>query len=312
MDRRKFIEGAALVAGAGILSTDFLMATSAPKPVKVLVWDERQPRQQQAYENFLGNQIAGHLKQQPGLSVISSALDDAEQGLSDNQLDNTDVMIWWGHVRQAEIAPEKGKQIVEKIRAGSLSLIALHSAHWATPFVECMNEVTRMRAKVNRPGNEHEEFIYVQPPKQYTVPKYDSRLTPYTITRKFPEGKVKHEVHLPFCCFPAYRNDGKPSFVKVLNQRHPIVKGIPASFQIPETEMYDEPFHVPDPDEVVLEESWANGEWFRSGMIWKLGKGNIFYFRPGHETFPVYKQEWPLKILTNAVRWMGTNKTRGA
>ena len=312
MNRRKFIEGTALVAGAGILSTNFLRAAPAPKKVRVLVWDERQPRQKQAYENFLGNQIADHLKQQAGLSVISAALDDADQGLSDSQLNQTDVLIWWGHQRQAEILPEKGKQIVEKIRAGNLSLIALHSAHWATPFVECMNEITRIRAKAGKPGNDDTEFSYVQPPKQYTVPKYDSRLTPYTITRKFPEGKIKHEVHLPFCCFPAYRNDGKPSMVKVLNQRHPIVKGIPASFQIPETEMYDEPFHVPEPDEVVLEERWANGEWFRSGMTWNLGKGNIFYFRPGHETFAVYKQQWPLTILTNAARWMGRNKTRGA
>ena len=312
MDRLKFIKGAVIVAGAGIVSTDFLLATSAPRTVKVLVWDERQPRQKQAYENFLGNEIANYLEKQPGLSVVSAALDDAEQGLSDNQLNNTDVLIWWGHARQAEVVAEKGKQIMEKIRAGSLSLIALHSAHWATPFVECMNEITRIRAKVNESGNQHEEFIYVQPPKQYTVPKYDSRLTPYTITRKFPEGKIKHEVHLPFCCFPAYRNDGKSSTVKVLKHRHPINKGIPSSFQIPETEMYDEPFHVPEPDEVVLEENWASGEWFRSGMTWKLGKGNVFYFRPGHETFPVYKQQWPLTILTNAVRWMGNNKTRRA
>ena len=310
MNRRRFIERAALVAGAGVLDTELVMAASAPKTIRVLVWDERQPRQKQAYENFLGNQIAEHLRQQPGLSVVSVGLDDTEQGLPDHQLNNTDVIIWWGHVRQAEILPEKGKQIVEKIRAGSLSLIALHSAHWATPFVECMNEITRIRAGGTRLSNENQEFVYIQPPKQYTVPKYDSRLTPYTITRKFPGGKVKHEVHLPFCCFPAYRNDGKPSVVKILNQRHPIVKGIPSSFQIPETEMYDEPFHVPEPDEVVLEESWANGEWFRSGMIWKLGKGDIFYFRPGHETFPVYKQQWPLMILTNAVRWMGINKTR--
>ena len=50
--------------------------------------------------------------------------------------------------------------------------------------------------------------------------------------------------------------------------------------------MYDEPFHVPEPDEVILEECWAAGEWFRSGMVWRLGKGRVFYFRPGHETYP--------------------------
>ena len=88
---------------------------------------------------------------------------------------------------------------------------------------------------------------------------------------------------------------------------HPIVAGIPREFQIPQTEMYDEPFHVPEPDEVILEERWASGEWFRSGAIWKLGQGRVFYFRPGHETFPVFKAAIPLRILTNAVRWLGSS-----
>ncbi len=103
----------------------------------------------------------------------------------------------------------------------------------------------------------------------------------------------------------AYRGDGKPSFVKVLRPEHPIVEGVPPEFEIPQTEMYDEPFHVPPPDEVILEERWASGEWFRSGAVWKLGQGKVFYFRPGHETYPVYKQAIPLRIVTNAVRWLG-------
>jgi trehalose utilization protein len=58
---------------------------------------------------------------------------------------------------------------------------------------------------------------------------------------------------------------------------------------------------------VVIEERWATGEWFRAGMVWKLGKGRVFYFRPGHETYPTYTQEVPLRIVTNAVRWLATN-----
>ena len=69
--------------------------------------------------------------------------------------------------------------------------------------------------------------------------------------------------------------------------------------------MYDEPFHVPEPDAVVFEERWEAGERFRSGCLWKLGDGYVFYYRPGHETFPVYKQEAPLKVVTNAARWLG-------
>ncbi len=93
-----------------------------------------------------------------------------------------------------------------------------------------------------------------------------------------------------------------------LKPEHPIAKDIPAKFDIPHTEMYDEPFHVPAPDELIFEEKWDKGEYFRSGMVWNLGKGKVFYFRPGHETFGVYKEELPLKILSNAARWLGEKK----
>lgn len=139
--------------------------------------------------------------------------------------------------------------------------------------------------------------------ERYTLPKPGDRLTPYTELRKFPDGSEKATVYRPYCCFPAYRTDGKPSQVRVLKPDHPITKGLPAAFELPKTEMYAEPFHAPDPDEVVLEERWAAGEWFRSGMVWTVGRGRVFYFRPGHETFPVFKERPELRLLENAVRW---------
>ena len=300
-NRRTFMKTATMVAMSGLLTRDVISAPLRAKRVRVVVWDERQPSQKEAYENFLGNAIADYLRGEDGLAVQSVTIDDPEQGISQTLLENCDVLIWWGHKRQSEILPDAGKKIVERILSGKLHLIALHSAHWSTPFVEAMNEITRRRTLAS--VSEKPDITYVAPPKQYTVPRYDTRLTPFTITRKFPDGSQKLEVHLPYCCFPAYRNDGKPSHVKILRKGHPISKGIPEEFQIPRTEMYDEPFHVPEPDDVILEERWATGEWFRSGMLWRLGKGIVFYFRPGHETFPVYKEQFPLKILSNAVRW---------
>ncbi len=223
-------------------------------------------------------------------------------------LDQCQVLIWWGHVRNGEIAPGVGQAIVERIKAGRLSLIALHSAHWSTPFVEAMYERTRIDAarELRSVGRDRCVVTEIAPPRRYTVPKSDERLTPYVWWRKFPDGTERAAIHLPYCCFPAYRGDGKPSDVRVLRADHPIVQGIPGNFQVPATEMYDEPFHVPEPDEVILEERWETGEWFRSGAIWKLGLGRVFYFRPGHETYPIYNQPIPLKILTNAARWLGS------
>lgn len=112
-------------------------------------------------------------------------------------------------------------------------------------------------------------------------------------------------MHLPTCVFPSVRNDGKASTITVLQKNHPIVKGLPAKLTLPHTEMYNEPFHVPAPDELIFEECWEGGEWFRSGSVWKLGKGKVFYFRPGHESYPIFKEPWVMQLLTNAINWMG-------
>ena len=282
-------------------------AVSGVETINVVVWDEQQPAQKEAYDDFLGNEIASYLEKQSGISVRTVNLASPEKGIADNVLNSCDVLIWWGHVRQFEITPEQGKAIVKRIKSGQLDLIALHSAHWATPFVEAMKDRTMSNAltRFKQISSEQLDLQYVDPPRRYFAPDRDDLLTPRFYPRKFPNGRTELVIHWPNCCFPAYRNDGKPSTLYTIQPDHPIAQGIPSRFQLPSTEMYDEPFHVPEPDEVIFEERWPTGEWFRSGMIWNIGDGKVFYFRPGHETFPVYKQEVALNIIENAVRFLG-------
>lgn len=84
---------------------------------------------------------------------------------------------------------------------------------------------------------------------------------------------------------------------------HPILQGIGDYFEIPQEEMYGEPFGIPTPDEQILISWFTGGEVFRSGATWRRGNGKIFYFRPGHETYPTYHQAEVQRIITNAVRW---------
>jgi len=297
-----FIVGSVVLSGVRMPA----MADERARPIRVVVWDEQQPAQKQAYENFLGNAIAEYLKQRPGLSVKSVRLDDPEQGLSKATLDSCDVLIWWGHVRQGEIKRETGQQLVERIKQGHLSMISLHSAHWSIPFIEAMNERTIADA-LGSLSDEERTVAKVIPirPERYSAPKSDDPLTPSFEKMTQTDGSIVLKVKLPNCCFPSYRSDGKPSRVRTLLTNHPIAQGVPAQFNIPHTEMYDEPFHVPAPDEVIFEERWDSGERFRSGAVWKINRGRVFYFRPGHETFDVYKQPETLLIIENAVRWLG-------
>ncbi len=273
-------------------------------PIRVVVWDERQPAQKQAYENFLGNEIAEYLKKQPGLVVRSVALDDPDQGLAADVLDNCDVLIWWGHARHREIKPERAQQIADRIKRGQFSAIFLHSAHWSMPFMEVMNERAKADALAELTPGERERAKLELLPVQPGLPKYDAVLTPWVQYQRPPEGEVLVKLQLPGCIFPAYRADGKPSTVDTRLPDHPIAKDIPARFTIDQTEMYNEPFHIPQPDAVVFEEHWAPGEWFRSGCLWQVGQGKVFYFRPGHETYSVYKNPTVLKIIDNAVRFV--------
>ncbi len=100
-----------------------------------------------------------------------------------------------------------------------------------------------------------------------------------------------------------WRVAGEKERLWVVNPSHPIVEGLPEHVEIPHEEMYGEFFRIPTPDELVFISWFAGGEVFRSGCCWNRGKGKLFYFRPGHETFPVYHQPEIQKILGNAVRW---------
>lgn len=280
-------------------------------PIHVLVWDEQQPRQAEAYDNFLGNEIVAQLKASADdLELRSVALDDPEQGLSAGNLEWADVIVWWGHVRHSDVTEENAQRIVDSIRQGDLDLIALHSAHWARPFVEAMNwrsvEDGRKQLESHTKGRQL-TIETVTPPQERTVPMHGSLLTPAAFGFKKGGNAFHGVIHLPWCCFPDYRPDGKPGTMTVKSPKHPIAKGLPTTVQVKQTEMYNEPFHVPDPDEVIFEETWELGERFRSGMVWNIGKGKVFYFRPGHETYPVFKQPEMIQIIENACRWLGTD-----
>src|SRR6187549_1347022 len=108
-----------------------IASAADPLPVRVLVWDERQPKQKEAYDGgFLGDAIAAHLTKLPGMTVKSVALDSPEQGLDTATLDATDVIVWWGHVRHREITQAHVDDVASRVRAGRLGFIPLHSAHW--------------------------------------------------------------------------------------------------------------------------------------------------------------------------------------
>jgi trehalose utilization protein len=104
-------------------------------------------------------------------------------------------------------------------------------------------------------------------------------------------------------CNLYWREAGERERLWVTSRHHPIAAGIPEHFELEYEEMYGEPFGVPEPLETVFISWFAGGEVFRSGLTYKRGAGKIFYFRPGHETYPTYHDANVQRVISNAVKW---------
>lgn len=169
---------------------------------------------------------------------------DTINEVSDDLLNETDVMLWWGHEAHQLVNDDTAVRIQQAVLRG-MGLIVLHSGHHSKPFKLLMG-------------------------------------TPCNLT---------------------WREDGDYEYVWVCNPAHPIAQGIDRFIKLDHVETYGEPFDVPAPDELVFIGGYEGGEVFRSGCCWQRGRGRVFYFQPGHETFPIYYQADVLRVLKNAICW---------
>jgi trehalose utilization protein len=218
--------------------------------LRVTVWGENVHDHNNAtvkaiYPQGMHSCIAAFLNQAGGITARTAVLQDHEHGLTDEVLDNTDVLTWWGHCAHGQVSDAVVDRIQRRVLAG-MGLIVLHSGHHSKIFRRLMG----------------------------------------------------HN------CDLTWREAGEKERLWVVNPAHPICAGLPAtSFEIEHEEMYGEPFGIPNPDELVFVSWFQGGEVFRSGATWRRGAGKVFYFRPGHETYPTYHQPLVQQVIINGVRW---------
>ncbi|HZG77238.1 MAG TPA: ThuA domain-containing protein [Paenibacillus sp.] len=104
-------------------------------------------------------------------------------------------------------------------------------------------------------------------------------------------------------CDLKWREANDKERIWVVDPSHPIAEGLGAYIELPAEEMYGEHFDIPAPDELVFVSWFTGGEVFRSGCTYRRGRGKVFYFRPGHETYPTYHNAEVLRVIRNGVRW---------
>lgn len=104
-------------------------------------------------------------------------------------------------------------------------------------------------------------------------------------------------------CDLSWREGDDHERLWVVAPGHPIAEGLGESIELAGEEMYGEFFDVPPPETLVFLSWFSGGEVFRSGCCYTRGSGRVFYFRPGHETFPTYHHPDIQRVIANAVRW---------
>jgi trehalose utilization protein len=104
-------------------------------------------------------------------------------------------------------------------------------------------------------------------------------------------------------CDLKWREADEKERLWVVSPSHPITEGISEYIELEKEEMYGEHFDIPQPDELIFTSWFEGGEVFRSGCTYTRGNGKVFYFRPGHETYPTYHNKEIQRVIINAVNW---------
>ena len=139
IDRRSFARRvlAATAATSGLSLLRPARAGEKPSALRALVWAEgTAPRS--VYPDDVDGAIGNHLRRQAGFEVRRARLGDAASGLSNKVLDSTDVLIWWGRLRHADLPDDRARAIADRVRAGKLGFVALHASCGSKPFRELM------------------------------------------------------------------------------------------------------------------------------------------------------------------------------
>ena len=222
--------------------------------IRVTVWNEFYHEQyheeaMKVYPNGIHNTIADFLKCDD-ITVRTVTLYNENKELNENAgitkelLDDTDVMIWWGHMKH-RVVPDEAADLVMKAVQKGMGIIFLHSAHQSKPFCKLLGTSGCL----------------------------------------------------------SWREDGDMERIWNVCPSHPITQGIGNYFELAHVETYSEPFAIPTPEDTLFIGWYEGGEVFRSGCTFRRENGKIFYFQPGHETFPIFYDANVQTIIRNAVRW---------
>jgi trehalose utilization protein len=245
----------------------------AERTLRVLVWDENPPHApKELYPDGIRGAVADGLRDMDGagqFAVSTAHLDDPDQGVSDEVLANTDVLLWWGHARHGDVEDSLAKRVARRVREDGMGFVALHSAHYAKTFQQVLNTTGHLKGGW-RESTDTEEIRVCAP----WHPIADG-VEDFVLDNEEMYGA-------PF--------EVPPPQVLVLQSYFPLGgETFPCGICWTVGEGIDPEF--------------TSGPGGGKGQ--GEGAGRVFYFRPGHETYGTYFDPRIRRVIYNAVRWAG-------
>jgi trehalose utilization protein len=240
--------------------------------IRVTVWDENPPHVDKAiYPTSIRGAVAEGLAQlnDGALEIRTAHLDEPEQGCSLERLRETDVLLWWGHIRHGEVSDEIAERIRQRVHHEGMGLLVLHSGHYSKPFQRVLGCTGHLKGGWREKHPAEPEHVRVCAPQ-------------HPIAQGVDDFVIEHEemYGAPFdtppplvVVFQSYFPDGGEYFPTGLCWT--VGDGIDPNFT-----------------------SGPGG-----GVNQGYGVGRVFYFRPGHESVPTYHHPIVQRIIYNGVLW---------
>ncbi|CAN5613083.1 trehalose utilization protein ThuA [soil metagenome] len=133
--------------------------------IRITIWNEfrhekKNPKVQEIYPKGIHEAIASSLRKNSDFKVGTATLDDPEHGLGEDVVNNTDVLVWWGHMAHAEAVDLVVERCYQRILKSGMGLVALHSGHFSKIFKKLMGTTCDLKW---REGNDREVLWVTRP-----------------------------------------------------------------------------------------------------------------------------------------------------
>lgn len=200
--------------------------------IKVTVWNEfyheqNNERIKAVYPDGIHRVIADFLKCDDVL-VRTATLDQPECGLTQEIVDDTDVMLWWGHAKHDAVPDEIVKRVHDAVVLRGMGIIFLHSAHKSKLFMKLMGTSGNLKWRC---AGEKERIWTVSPshpiaqglPEHFEIPHEEMYGEPFDIPQ--PDELVfigwfqGGEVFRSGCCY--HRGYGRIFYFQPGHEEYP-------------------------------------------------------------------------------------------